>query len=162
MNYCYVESPIGDLLIAGSERAVYSIWFPKDGKARPPEAGWVASTDGVLGDAVVQLREYFAGRRTTFELTLAPIGSAFQKAVWQRLREIPYGETISYGELARRVGNPKAARAVGAANGANPLPIVVPCHRVIGADGSLTGFAFGEDLKRRLLEHEGRARAIAA
>src|SRR5579862_4177647 len=154
MNYCYVESPIGHLLIAGSERAIYSISFPKDGKPRPPEARWVESTDGALGDAVVQLREYFAGRRTTFELTLAPIGTAFQKTVWQRLREIPYGETISYGELARRVGNPKAARAVGAANGANPLPIVVPCHRVIGGKGALTGFGGGLAVKEALLALE--------
>ena len=104
-----------------------------------------------------QLAQYFAGRRRTFSLKLAPAGTDFQQATWRALVEIPYGETASYAEIARRVGRPAASRAVGAANGANPLPIVVPCHRVIGADGSLTGFGGGLPIKRALLELEGAA-----
>ncbi len=104
--------------------------------------------------ATRQLREYFAGERREFELPLDPRGSEFQKRVWSALRNIPYGTTISYGELAHRVGQPTAARAVGAANGRNPIPIVIPCHRVIGKDGSLTGFGGGLPLKERLLELE--------
>lgn len=102
-----------------------------------------------------QLDEYFAGERRAFELELAPDGTEFQHSCWTALQRIPFGETISYMELARRVGRPKAIRAVGQANGRNPIPIVVPCHRVIGADGKLTGFGGGIPLKRRLLEHEG-------
>ena len=154
MHYCYLDGPVGVLLIAGTEHAVHSISFPKDGKARIPEAGWTESDDGAVGRAARQLREYFEGRRKSFELALEPDGTAFQRAVWERLREIPYGKTISYGELARRVGKPKAARAVGAANGANPLPIVVPCHRVIGSNGGLTGFGGGVSVKAALLELE--------
>lgn len=102
-----------------------------------------------------QLDEYFRGDRTAFDLELAPRGTPFQRKVWRALEGIPYGTTISYGELARRVGRPNASRAVGRANGSNPIAVVVPCHRVIGADGSLTGYASGVDLKQRLLELEG-------
>src|SRR5262249_31221022 len=109
-----------------------------------------------LADVRAQLAAYFAGELTLFDLPLAPHGSAFQLGVWEQLRRIPYGETISYGELARRIGDQSAARAVGAANGQNPLPIIVPCHRVIGADGSLTGFGGGIATKKFLLEHEQR------
>lgn len=107
-----------------------------------------------------QLEEYFAGRRTSFDLPLAPQGTSFQLRVWEELRRIPYGQTISYGELARRVGLPRAARAVGAANGANPLPIVVPCHRVIGANGTLTGFGGGIEAKAELLAIESGQRTL--
>jgi methylated-DNA-[protein]-cysteine S-methyltransferase len=107
--------------------------------------------------AITQLREYFAGTRRRFELALAPRGTPFQLSVWQLLRAIPYGQTVTYGEIARRLGRPEAARAVGLANGANPLPIVVPCHRVIGADGALTGFGGGLPIKRALLHLEGAA-----
>jgi methylated-DNA-[protein]-cysteine S-methyltransferase len=161
MNYCYVDSPIGALLVAGDEHAVHSISFPRNGKPKRPEAGWSESKPtsgrGALSVAARQLREYFAGRRTEFDFPMEPQGTPFQLAVWKRLTEIPYGETISYGELARRVGNPKAARAVGAANRANPLPIVVPCHRVIGADGTLTGFGGGLPVKEALLALETKA-----
>ena len=156
MNYAYLETPIGTLLIAGDESAVRRIALPKRGKAARPEPGWQASARGPVGEAVRQLREYFAGRRVDFDVPLAPEGTAFQRAVWQRLREIPYAETISYGELARRVGNPKASRAVGSANGANPLPIVIPCHRVIASDGTLGGFGGGLPTKQSLLELERR------
>lgn len=154
MNYAYLETPIGTLLIAGDEEAVRRIDFPKHGKASRPQCGWTESSRGPVGEAVKQLREYFAGGRAEFDLPLAPEGTAFQRTVWRRLQDIPYGETISYGELARRVGNPKASRAVGAANGRNPLPIVIPCHRVIGANGKLTGFGGGLPTKEALLALE--------
>jgi methylated-DNA-[protein]-cysteine S-methyltransferase len=158
MNYCYVDSPVGLLLIAGSHEAVQSIWFSKRDQRALPQPGWTEACAGALGEAARQLREYFGGVRTIFGLPLEPHGTSFQRTVWARLAEIPYGETISYGELARRVGNPKAARAVGAANGANPLPIVVPCHRVIGANGNLTGFGGGVSVKQSLLSLEASNR----
>jgi methylated-DNA-[protein]-cysteine S-methyltransferase len=157
VNYTYLNSPIGLLLIAGDARAVTHISFPENGKAVRPEPGWTESAAGPVGEAIRQLREYFSGRRREFDLPLEPSGTAFQKSVWRRLQEIPYGATISYGELARRVGNPKASRAVGAANGKNPLPIVVPCHRVIGANGKLVGFGGGLPIKHALLELETKA-----
>jgi methylated-DNA-[protein]-cysteine S-methyltransferase len=159
MNYAYLESPIGPLLIAGDAEAVRRISFPKNGKAVKPAAGWTESARGPVSEAIRQLREYFAGRRTEFDLPLEPEGTAFQKSVWRGLQQIPYGETISYGELARWVGNPKASRAVGAANGKNPIPIVIPCHRVIGANGTLTGFGGGLPIKQTLLDLETRADA---
>ncbi len=162
MNYAYFDSPIGPLLIAGDAHAVTQISFPKDGKPVRPEAGWIESAKGPVGEAILQLREYFAGRRREFDLPLAPEGTVFQKSVWRRLQEIPYGATISYGELAKRVGNANASRAVGAANGRNPLPIVVPCHRVIGANGKLVGFGGGLPIKQTLLELETKARANEA
>lgn len=156
MNYCYVETPIGRLLLAGDETAVHQIQFAPNS----PESGWVQRATEPLREAARQLKEYFAGKRTTFNLPLEPEGTAFQKTVWKNLRDIPYGDTISYGELARRVGNPKASRAVGAANGQNPLPIVVPCHRVIGANGKLTGFGGGIPVKEALLALESRQRTL--
>ncbi len=158
MRYSYLDTPIGRLLIAGDEDAVRRIDFPKDGKPGRPEAGWEESERGTVGETIRQLRQYFEGERSEFELPLAPAGTQFQKAVWDRLREIPYGETISYGELAKRVGNPKASRAVGAANGQNPIPIVIPCHRVIGANGKLTGFGGGLPVKEALLALETRGK----
>lgn len=156
MNYCYLETPIGTLLVAGDAAAIHRIEFPKRGKAARPEADWIESERGPVAQAARQLREYFAGKRTEFDLPLAPRGTDFQRGVWKRLQEIPYGQTISYGELARRVGNPKASRAVGAANGSNPIPIVIPCHRVIGANGRLTGFGGGLPTKETLLALEAR------
>src|SRR5260370_32055057 len=137
MKYSYLDSPIGSLLIAGDADASHRISFPKVGKPVPPEAGWQPSARGPVAEAIRQLREYFSGHRSTFDLPLAPEGTAFQRAVWRGLQEIPYGTTISYGELARRVGNPKASRAVGSANGANPVPIVIPCHRGIASARSV-------------------------
>jgi methylated-DNA-[protein]-cysteine S-methyltransferase len=156
MHYSYLESPIGPLLIAGNAHALTRISFPKNGTPVRPEPGWTESATGPVGEAIRQLREYFAGRRREFDLPLAPEGTSFQKSVWTRLQEIPYGATISYGELAKRVGNANASRAVGAANGKNPLPIVVPCHRVIGANGKLVGFGGGLPVKQVLLEIEGK------
>lgn len=162
MNYSYLETPIGPLLIAGDRESICYIGFPKGGKPRKPEDGWKESLSGPVKEAARQLREYFAGKRTEFDLPLAPEGTQFQRTVWRQLEKIPYGQTISYGELARRVGNPKASRAVGAANGANPIPIVVPCHRVIGANGKLTGFGGGLPIKEALLALESRQLGFAA
>jgi len=156
VTYVYLETPIGTLLIAGDAEAVYRITFPQQGRAAKPEPEWQESQRGPVGEAMRQLHEYFAGTRSEFDLPLAPEGTPFQRSVWRQLQEIPYGETISYGELARRVRNPKASRAVGSANGANPLPIVIPCHRVIAGDGSLGGFGGGLPTKQTLLALELR------
>ena len=155
MTFCWIESPIGRLLVAGDGTGLRLVGFPSGKGARTPEADWIEDA-GRFADVRAQLDGYFKGSRRTFDLALAPDGTPFQRQVWNALRDIPYGETISYGELARRVGNPKAVRAVGAANGQNPLPIVVPCHRVVGADGRLVGFGGGLDVKRALLELEQR------
>jgi methylated-DNA-[protein]-cysteine S-methyltransferase len=156
MNYTYLDTPIGPLLIAGDDAGIRRIGFPQNGKAHRPEADWNESGRGPVGEAVRQLREYFAGGRTDFDLPVAPEGTLFQQTVWRHLQDIPYGATISYGELAKRTGNPKASRAVGAANGANPIPIVIPCHRVIGANGKLTGFGGGLPIKEKLLALEAK------
>ena len=162
MNYCYLESPIGTLLIAGDESTIRRIEFPRKGTPGRPEPHWRESMRGPVAEAVRQLLEYFARKRTSFDLPLAPEGTPFQRSVWRHLQDIPYGETISYGELAKRVGNPKASRAVGAANGKNPLPIVIPCHRVIGSNGTLTGFGGGLPTKEALLGLEKNALAVPA
>jgi len=149
-------SPIGDLVITASDSGLTGVWFPGKGPvaaARPDDERGPASE--LLARASEQLAEYFAGTRTTFDLPLDAGGTAFERRVWDALRTIPYGTTLSYSELARRLGDPRATRAVGAANGKNPIPIIVPCHRVIGANGALTGFGGGLDRKRWLLEHEG-------
>src|SRR5205807_5632410 len=122
----------------------------------PLEPGWRADR-GAFADVSRQLAEYFAGDRTAFNVPLAAGGTPFQRAVWEGLQDIPYGETVSYGELARRIGRPSAVRAVGLANGRNPIAVIVPCHRVIGADGTLTGYGGGIERKRLLLELETRA-----
>jgi methylated-DNA-[protein]-cysteine S-methyltransferase len=149
-----IASPVGELMLTSDGEYVTGVWFaPHDNL---PLDEWVDERDAVLDDAARQLADYFAGERTDFDLPLRPTGTEFQLRVWEALRGIPYGETISYGELARRVGNPSASRAVGLANGRNPISIVVPCHRVIGADGSLTGYGGGMDRKRLLLDLERR------
>jgi methylated-DNA-[protein]-cysteine S-methyltransferase len=151
-----IDSPIGRLLLVSDGDRLERVHFQAGPRPVRAERDWIA-TAAPLAPAVRQLREYFAGHRRAFDLALAPAGTAFQKRVWQALTAIPWGETISYGELARRIGNPRAARAVGLATGANPLPIVVPCHRVIGADGSLTGFGGGLAIKQMLLALENRS-----
>jgi methylated-DNA-[protein]-cysteine S-methyltransferase len=156
MLYDEIETPVGSLLVAADDAGLRRIHFPEEGRARRPESGWTRDPRP-FARLRQQLEEYFAGRRRAFSLDLAPEGTEFQRETWRALTAIPYGETISYAELARRVGRPNASRAVGAANGRNPLPIVVPCHRVIGADGSLTGFGGGLPVKRALLELEGAA-----
>lgn len=151
--YGCLDSPVGPLLVAGDGERLHLIGFPSGNRAKQASEDW-RRDDDLFADAFAQLCAYFAGELTRFDLPLRFAGTAFQNAVWSALRDIPYGETISYGELAKRIGRPTASRAVGAANAANPLPIVVPCHRVVGADGSLTGFGGGVETKRYLLRHE--------
>jgi methylated-DNA-[protein]-cysteine S-methyltransferase len=153
MYYCYLETPIGELLLAGESNALSMIGFPKGSMRRDPEPDWIYN-EKPLATARQQLSEYFAGTRRDFDLPLRLNGTEFQVSVLEALQEIPYGETVSYGEIARRIGRPKAVRAVGAANGRNPIPIVVPCHRVIGSSGDLTGFGGGLDTKEALLRLE--------
>jgi methylated-DNA-[protein]-cysteine S-methyltransferase len=154
VQFTYLRSPIGRLLIAGDRSGLRRIQFPTEQDRKPPR-DWIEG-GALLAPALEQLQAYFAGRLQKFDVRLAPEGTRFQLEVWSQLRKIPYGRTISYGELARRIGKPSAARAVGAANGQNPLPIVVPCHRVIGANGALVGFGGGLELKAKLLDLERR------
>jgi len=152
-----VPSPLGALLLRASETGLTGLEF-ETGRHLPGEGLPAAESDRagqILGQAQAQLEEYFAGRRTRFALPLDLHGTPFQVQVWNALVEIPYGTTVSYGALARQIGRPAAVRAVGAANGRNPVAIVVPCHRVIGANGDLTGFGGGIERKRWLLQHEG-------
>ncbi len=155
MYYTYAASPIGQLLLAGSADALQVIGFPHGDKARRADIGWERYGEPFKKTAR-QLNEYFSGDRQEFELDLAPEGTKFQVEVLEALRGIPYGETRTYRDIAVAVGRPKAVRAVGNANGRNPLPIVIPCHRVIGSDGRLTGFGGGIEAKRYLLELEQR------
>jgi methylated-DNA-[protein]-cysteine S-methyltransferase len=151
--YCYLETPIGELLLAGDADGLSLIGFPKGSMRREPEPDWIFN-EKPLAEARRQLREYFAGKRRVFDLPLNLSGTEFQVSVLRALLEIPYGETVSYGEIAKRIGRPRAVRAVGAANGRNPLPVIVPCHRVIGSTGDLTGFGGGLDTKEALLRLE--------
>ena len=153
MYYSTMDSPVGRLLLAGNGSGLGWVFFEKEGRPVSPRPGW-EERSRPFRDVMRQLDAYFAGKRREFDLELAPEGTPFQQRVWQELRTIPFGETISYGELARRIGRPSASRAVGAANGRNPISIIVPCHRVIGSNGSLTGFGGGLDTKRALLDHE--------
>jgi methylated-DNA-[protein]-cysteine S-methyltransferase len=148
--YTTCQSPLGELLLAGDEGALHALQLPNR-HARGPD--WVSAEDP-FATGVEQLGEYFAGERTAFDLPLAAGGSRFEQAVWAALSDIPYGETRSYGEVARAIGRPDRARAVGVANARNPIAIVVPCHRVIGSDGSLTGYGGGLERKRALLDLE--------
>ena len=169
-RHATMPTPLGDLLVVadggdrdGAGGALNGVYFP--GHWHPPASGTIGAEVDAHGDALferfaAQLSQYLEGRRTAFDLPLAPDGDAFQHAVWAMLREIPYGETTSYGELATRLGDRNLARRVGNAVGRNPLSILVPCHRVVGADGSLTGYAGGRERKRFLLELEG-APAVA-
>lgn len=153
--YDLLSTPIGTLLLAADAKGLREVWFETGKHKKAPDPAW-KHDPSKLHFARKQLEEYFAGDRKTFDLPLHPLGTDFQVTVWQALANIPYGATISYGELARRIGQPQAVRAVGAANGRNPLPIVLPCHRVIGSDGSLTGFGGGLPTKRFLLAMEDR------
>lgn len=148
------DSPVGRLLLAGTGSALHFLSFPGGHKAFGPDPAWPRD-DGAFDAVRAQLDAYFAGRLTRFDLTLAPSGTDFQLRVWTWLASIPFGETRTYGQMATALDRPKAARAVGAANGANPLPIILPCHRVIGASGKLTGFGGGLPTKHFLLRHEG-------
>ena len=146
MNSLTFDSPIGLLTLIGTGEALTSICFDTPGYPFNPSP--------LLLKALSELREYFAGERREFDIPLAPEGTEFQQKVWKALEEIPYGETRSYGEIAQAVGSPRAARAVGLANNKNPIPIMIPCHRVIGADGAMTGYAGGVENKQFLLKLE--------
>jgi methylated-DNA-[protein]-cysteine S-methyltransferase len=155
-TFTRVPSPVGELVLTASDTSLTGVYFP----TVRAHATWLEDVGrGAAGElldrARRQLTEYFARTRTAFDLPLDPPGTTFERQVWDLLRTIPYGATTSYGELARRLGDPRATRAVGAANGKNPIPIIIPCHRVVGARGDLTGFGGGLDRKRWLLEHEG-------
>ncbi|WP_166612030.1 methylated-DNA--[protein]-cysteine S-methyltransferase [Kineococcus indalonis] len=150
--HALLPSPLGELTLARDERGLVGVWYPDHRGGVPADLG--ARDDAAFADAAAQLAEYFAGGRTAFDLPLAPRGDAFDQRVWAALRRVPHGTTVTYGELARAIGGPGHAQAVGAANGRNPLSVVVPCHRVVGADGTLTGYAGGLWRKRFLLALE--------
>ena len=157
LDHTIVSTPIGDVVLLGDAEALSEIRF--DAHAVPPGSRRV--DDGVLGEAARQLQEYARGEREAFDVPLRPqFGGAFERRVWAHVAQIPYGTTTTYGEIALALDAPGSARAVGAANGRNPIPILVPCHRVIGARGALTGYAGGLDSKRLLLEHEGALLAV--
>lgn len=157
MYYDIIDTPIGRMTLVGDEQALIHIDLPEARRPLLRAAEWRHEPQRFVEERR-QFDEYFAGKSTTFDVPLAPRGTDFQQQVWRALCDIGYGDTISYAELARRIGRPKASRAVGLANGANPLAIIVPCHRVIGANGSLTGYGGGMDAKRWLLDLEQRHR----
>ena len=157
--YTHLDSPVGPLLVAGDERALHVLSFASGSKAFGPRETWIERSEP-FAEVKAQLDAFFAGRLTAFDLPLALHGTDFQKQEWLALTEIPYGERRSYGWMAAKLGRPAASRAVGAANGANPIPIILPCHRLVGANGSLTGFGGGIERKRFLLELEARTNGV--
>jgi methylated-DNA-[protein]-cysteine S-methyltransferase len=159
MAYTRIESPVGKLLLAGDEQGLRQLSFESSKRASLVQPDW-REDQTPFAEVMRQLHAYFGGELKTFDLPLAPEGTEFQLRVWNSLRAIPYGETISYLQLAQRIGNPKAVRAVGLANGCNPIPIIIPCHRVIGSDGSLTGFGGGLPNKKKLLALESRQMSL--
>lgn len=154
MHYRQVDSPVGPLVLAGDAAGVRYLWFGQGRHPAAPKPEWTPDTHGALDEVIRQLTAYFQGQRRTFDVPLAPQGTAFQTEVWQALQQIPYGETLSYGALARQLGRPRAMRAVGLANGSNPISIVIPCHRVIGSTGALVGYGGGLAIKQALLALE--------
>ena len=153
--YSWFESPVGPLLLAGTKAGLNLVSFSAGTRTKSADSEWHEDS-AVFTEVVDQLKSYFAGERKAFDLPLVLEGTDFQKKVWTALQDIPYGETVSYKVLAERVGAPKAVRAVGAANGANPIPIIIPCHRVIGSNGKLTGYGGGLPIKEKLLALEKR------
>lgn len=151
-----VDSPLGGLVLLGDGEAVTALCLPTH-RHRPQIPDGAVEDAAPFAEVAAQLGDYFGGGRRTFDLPMSPRGTEFQRAVWRALADIPYGRTTSYGALAAAIGRPTAVRAVGLANGRNPLPILIPCHRVIGADGALTGYGGGMDAKRLLLDLEARA-----
>jgi methylated-DNA-[protein]-cysteine S-methyltransferase len=149
--YTTMQSPLGELLLTAEDGVLTGLFMPAEAHEPPPGA---ERDDQGFATVVRQLEEYFAGHRRAFDVVIAPPGTTFQRRVWDELQRIDYGQTISYAELAARIGRPTAIRAAGAANGANPISILIPCHRVIGSDGSLTGYGGGLEAKRALLELE--------
>lgn len=155
VSYCVVQSPVGRILLAGNARALTHLSFQDGRHPIDPDPRWTYA-EKPFQRPMRQLNEYFSGKRKRFTIHLAPKGTPFQQRVWQALRTIPYGRTSSYGQIAKAVGKPKAARAVGAANGQNPISIIVPCHRVIGSNGKLVGYGGGLSIKDALLVHESK------
>ena len=156
VRYAITSTPIGDLVLISDGGSLSAISFV-DGRTAPTLDATYVRDDAAFDDASTQLQQYFAGQRTAFDLPLAPHGTAFQQRVWDAIQKIQYGTTITYGQIAAKLREPRSVRAVGAANGRNPLPIVIPCHRVVGADGSLRGYGGGLHRKQWLLAHEGGA-----
>ncbi|EMB50467.1 methylated-DNA--[protein]-cysteine S-methyltransferase [Vibrio mimicus] len=154
-NFTYYESPLGRMTLQADQQGLLGVWFATQ-TTQPEHLGDYATECPILNKAIQQLDEYFAGQRTQFDLPLAARGTAFQQSVWHALCSIPYGEIWSYQQLAEAIGNPKAVRAVGLANGKNPISVIVPCHRVVGKNGKLTGYAGGLERKAFLLELEQR------
>ncbi len=152
-RYTTYISPLGTITLQANENGLLGVWFESQ-TTQPEELGQLSENDPILVKAIKQLEEYFSGDRTEFDLPIAAVGTEFQQRVWQALTTIPYGETWSYQDLANAIGNPKAVRAVGLANGKNPVSVIVPCHRVIGKNGKLTGYAGGVERKSKLLELE--------
>lgn len=160
MYYTTLETPVGKLLLTADASALTGVYFAD---RHALDNAWVeAPNQAVLVQAATQLMEYFSSKRDSFELPLAASGTEFQRQVWQALRAIPYGETRSYADIAKAIGRPLAVRAVGAANGANPISIIIPCHRVVGSNGRLTGYAGGMERKQQLLALEGREFALTS
>ena len=159
VQYRVIESPIGPLLLAADEMGLRFVLFGAGPRTAAPEPDWEPDR-GMLEEPVRQLTAYFKGTLRTFDVPIAPAGTPFQQRVWAALQQIPYGETLSYGELAHRLGNPKAVRAVGLANGSNPISIIIPCHRVIGSNGSLVGYGGGLATKQALLALERGQRTL--
>jgi methylated-DNA-[protein]-cysteine S-methyltransferase len=155
VSYTKIESPVGKLLLGADAQGLRVVSFESSKRATPVQPEW-NEDKAPFAEVIRQLQAYFDGELREFDLPLAPKGTEFQLRVWQSLRAIPYGETLSYAQLAQKIGNPKAVRAVGLANGSNPIPIIIPCHRVIGSDGSLTGFGGGLPTKKKLLALESR------
>jgi methylated-DNA-[protein]-cysteine S-methyltransferase len=160
--YCFAPSSLGDVLLVANGDALRGVYFDDQKYLPPIDPAWREDDDSaVLRAARSQLDQYFAGSRKVFELPLAPNGTSFQRAVWNAIAQVPWGETLTYADLASRAGHPGSARAAGAATGRNPLSIIVPCHRIVGSDGSLTGYAGGLDRKRKLLALERPLFALA-
>jgi methylated-DNA-[protein]-cysteine S-methyltransferase len=155
LQYTTCDSPLGELLLLGDDRALHGLYMQDGPRPKMVAPTWERAA-APFARALEQLGEYFAGERLCFELPLLMSGTPFERRVWEALREIPYGSTVSYGELAHRIGRPSAPRAVGLANGRNPISVIVPCHRVVGANGSLTGYGGGLQRKRMLLALERR------
>ena len=154
LYYDYVKSPVGDFLVAGTDKALHFSGFTTGHQQREPADDWIRDNQPLVY-AIPQFQAYFASEPVDFNVPLNPVGTHFQQLVWTALQSVKFGHTASYGDIAKLIGKPGASRAVGAANAANHLPIVIPCHRIIGANGSLTGFGGGLDTKERLLQHEG-------
>ena len=159
LSYTTIQSPVGPLLMAGSEDGLRMLHFMNGRRPKSPDPAWNEDRKP-FKDVIRQLKAYFAGNLQDFDVPLVLHGTDFQLLVWRRLQQIPYGETVSYGKIARELGNPEASRAVGLANGSNPIPIIVPCHRVIGSNGKLTGFGGGLPVKEKLLALESKQRSL--